>query len=208
MKAKLWISTLFSLVGWLGLLGNSHATLLFSDDFNEADITSQHTNFTSLDNWDVVDGTVDAYVDGGFGLPCLSAGCLDMDGSSVNGGRIETKTTFNFLANSTYHLTIGYRGNARGGDDDITIGFTSFGSGTIPVNWAVDWTTTGLSVWSSSDWSGKLFVETSSNDNVGPLLDWVTLRDELNGEVPVPAPLSLMSLFLLGFGYRRIHTRR
>ncbi len=192
------------LTSLLGFMGNANAVLLFSDNFAESDITSQHTNFSTLDNWDVVDGTVDAYLNGGFGLPCLSGGCLDMDGSTRNGGRIESKTTFNFLANVIYTLTVEYRGNARGGVDNLIFGFPGNASLNYGgINSTDGWTTQTIGILKGTDWSSKLFVETSSNDNVGPLLNRVELTNNLSTNVPEPATLALIGLCLVGLGFRR-----
>ncbi|MCW8944824.1 MAG: PEP-CTERM sorting domain-containing protein [Sedimenticola sp.] len=205
MKNRRQLLTITLLTGLFGLIGNANAALLFSDNFVETDIIGSHNNFTTLDNWDVLDGTVDAYVNGGFGLPCLSGGCLDMDGSTNDGGRIESKTTFNFLANVTYTLTVEYRGSARSGVDNLIFGFLGNGSvNFLGINSTDDWTTQTIGLLKTADWSSKLFVETSSNDNVGPLLNRVELTNNLNTNVPEPATLTLMGLCLVGLGFRRV----
>lgn len=207
MNTLLKSSAISILVGCLGIVGAVNATVIFSDDFDETDITGAHTNFNTLDNWNVTNGTVDAFVNGGFGLPCLNAGCLDMDGSTGDGGRITTKTTFNFLAGIAYELTIDYRGNARGGIDDLVFGFVGDGSSTISnILSTDDWTTASITGFSSSDWSASLFVETSSTDNIGPLLSKVVLEQDDNGS-PSPIPessiLALLGLGMAGIGYLR-----
>lgn len=192
-------------------VGSAQAAVLFQDDFDDDSAVSV-LNFNAFDNWNVVEGTVDYIRSGGFGISCAggAGGCVDVDGSTGNGGRMETSTIFHFDAETTYVLYVDISGNQRGGAADfIDIGFTDFASFGTPVPVDMPWTEFALAVWSGSAWDARIFIETSSNDNVGPVIDNVRLATfEL--EVPEPATLALSIAALAGLigsgGARRFMT--
>ena len=81
------------------LAGPAFAGVVFSDNF-DSDRSSSALNFDSLLNWDVSEGTIDYIRNGGWGINCAgnSGGCLDMDGSTGNAGRITSKQSFSFAS--------------------------------------------------------------------------------------------------------------
>lgn len=190
-------------------VGSAQATVLFEDDFDDDSAVSV-LNFNAFDNWNVVEGTVDYIRSGGFGISCVggTGGCVDVDGSTGNGGRMETSAIFHFDAETTYVLYVDVSGNQRGGAADfIDIGFAGFASFSTPVPVDMPWTEFPLAVWSSSAWDARIFIETSSNDNVGPVIDNVRL---VTLQVPEPATLALSMAALAGLigsgGARRFVT--
>ena len=188
----------------------AQATILFQDNFN-TDSAISVLNFNGFANWAVDNGTVDYIRQGGFGISCAggAGGCVDLDGSTSNGGRMVSNTTFNFLAGETYQLRLEVSGNQRGGAADVfSFGILGFGSATpAPFAPGDPFTVQSFGGFSSSSpFSGQLFIETSSNDNVGVIIDNVVLECLTcqNGNVvPEPGILALMSLGLLGFGLAR-----
>ncbi len=187
----------------------ANALELFFDDFDE--ITTSQLNFTGLDNFTVTDGSVDAFVNGGFGLLCPSLGCLDLDGSTLAAGRIESNTVFAFEGGKTYKLELNLSGNQRGAADDfLTFGITGFGSSGFPSGATDPFEPRGLTFSSGAAFSGRLFVENGGGDNYGAILDSVRLIEveEGNGDpgvVPLPATLPLVvgALGLFGLVRRR-----
>jgi hypothetical protein len=187
-------------------------TTLFFDDFEaEGGAPVADTNFSSLANFDVVDGSVDLFTNGGFGLSCPSFACLDMDGSSGAAGRIETKSAFTFLPrNASYTLAINIRGNQRGGSDTLTFGIVDGASEIVSQSVTLA-AGDGYRVESFSfdfglGQTGKVFIDHDGGDNVGILLDSVSLTQTTPGAViplPAAAPLLLGGLAALGFAARR-----
>ena len=182
------------------------ATTIFDDDFTEI-VTFEDINLGttgSLTNFAIVDGTVDGYTDNGFGLPCPSAGCLDLDGTTANAARMES-IDLNLTGGFDYTLTLNIAGSRRSGVAD-TLSFGLFDTLGILVQ---DTQTLlpgegflGLSIAFSltADTTAKIFLDHAGGDNFGMLLDRVTLTQNDVNAVPVPAALPLLTSILAGFG--------
>ncbi len=192
----------------LGAPATAGAAVLFSEDFDEVPAGSNN-NFTAFDSFTVTAGSVDAFTDGGFGLSCPSLGCVDLDGSTLAAGRMKSTTVFTFEGGKTYRLEANVSGNQRGGASDVfTIGITGFGSSAAPIDPAQPFEARGITFSSgpaTSDFSGRIFLENDGGDNVGVIIDSVTLIEVETGVVPLPAtlPLAAAALGLLGLVRRR-----
>jgi len=201
----LFITALFSV--------NAMAVLLFDDDFDEDDITGSHLNFTGLNEWVITDGTVDAFVNGGFGLSCPSTGCLDLDGSTGDAVTMETDAVFNFVNTELYLLELIVSGNQRGGSDSFAFGVPGVAllqaSGTVA---STDPFSPFTFLFTSSS-SSVIEIEHAGGDNFGVILDRVrlcTVPDRStftcangNGSVPEPGTIVLIGLGLAGLGFAR-----
>jgi len=203
----------------LALASGAQATLVLSDDF-DGETTS--LNYTGFANWTVTDGTVDLVDHGTFSINCFGGAgkCVDLDGSTSNAG-IMTTSAYAFSAGDTVTLSFQARGNDRGGAlDSLFAGFNftgatdglSFSGGGFGVGGGPF---VGVTTFSFSDTllsedpyalytvgftaatSGSLFafINTTGGDNVGPILDNVTL--DISGAIPEPSTWAMM---LLGFG--------
>ena len=178
------------------------ATVIFEDNFD----TETFALNGSLSNWTVSKGTIDVIGTGYFDLYPGNGRYLDMDGSTMNAGRIDTKTTFGFTVGATYTLSFSY-------------GKNGFGAETLEFGVAgVDWTLllpagaiATLQTWSqdfvATVASSKLFFEALGGDNFGPVLDNVRLAAKAPPPAVVPLPaaafLLLGGLGLLGALRRR-----
>jgi len=157
----------------------------------------------------VSNGTVDYIKSGGFGVNCIggAGGCIDLDGSTGNGGRMTSKQTFNLLANETYRLIINVSGNQRGGaNDEVSWGLvTSGGASLSGIAPGAAFTAQDFTSSSNLARVEQLFIETSSNDNVGVIIDNVLFECVTCGpnNVPEPTALGLLGLGLAGLGLAR-----
>ncbi len=191
-------------------------TTIFFDDFaaeigaagaglgsaNFASTTNQ-----SLANFTVTDGSLDLFTNTGFGLPCGSAGCLDLDGTTGNAARIETGTALSFVAGATYDITLTISGKNGGSAESLSFGLLGGPTDTFtsPVG-AQAATTAVLSFTAAGSFADTLFIDHADGDNAGLLLDAVRVEESLPSTVPVPAslPLALAGLGLLaGIARRR-----
>lgn len=195
------------------LAGPAFAGVVFSDNF-DADNNVSALNFNSLLNWNVSEGTIDYIRNGGWGINCVgnSGGCLDMDGSTGNAGRITSKQSFSFASGTQYTIEMAVSGNQRGGSaDSLSFGLID-AAGAVkqlvtpvgPLAWNAAFNTYSVQFAGSSvAGSWRLFVEGNGGDNVGPILDNYVLRDDRNGAVPEPGSLALAALALIGAGMLR-----
>lgn len=193
----------------------AHASvILFSDNF-DSDNGASVLNFSGLANWTVVSGTgtIDYIRNGGFGLSCAGGigGCMDTDGSTSNSGRMLTKSTFDLVVGETYRLLMDVSGNQRGGRDELSFGLV--GAGSVSTLLALDasapYATRSLEYSPNVGFGGsyQIFIEGSSNDNIGPVLDNVRLEclscDDTS-RVPEPGALALLGIGAAGvFALRR-----
>ncbi len=201
-----------SLAGAL-IASPAQAGIIFSDNF-DADNASSALNFNSLINWTVGDGTIDYIRSGGFGISCVggTGGCLDLDGSTGNAGRITTRQVFDFDDGVQYVFELALSGNQRGGaSDSVNFGLISEDTGFVsfltagPLAPNAPFATFGGSLM-GQDFSGnwRFFIEGVGGDNVGAILDDVVLRDNRATNVPEPATLLLTAMGLLAAaGVRR-----
>lgn len=162
----------------------SAATIIFSDDFDSETLK----NNGSLSNWNVSNGTIDVIgVGGPFDLYLGNGRYVDMDGSTRNAGRIETKSAFELIAGQTYELTFMYGRNTRGNNVDPTetlnFGFGSWSDTlNIPSGAIASFLTRTVLFSFQTNVIGSIFFEDLGADNQGVVIDNVSLS-----AVPLPA---------------------
>lgn len=184
------------------------AVILFSDNF-DGDAAGSVLNFTGFANWTVVggSGTVDYIRSGDFGISCAGGvgGCVDTDGSTNNSGRMLSNSTFSFVVGETYRLFVDVSGSQRGGRDELSFGLV--GPGAVSTSMVLDssdpFTTESVGYAPGSGFAGsyQIFIEGSSNDNVGPIIDNVRLECLTcgnNTQVPEPGALALLGIGAAG----------
>lgn len=193
-----------------------HAALLFSDSF-DADNGSSVLNFNGLINWTVSGGTIDYIRSGNFGISCVGGvgGCLDMDGSSSNAGRITSKQLYDFDDGVQYFIDLALSGNQRGGNSDsVLVGLVRESDGALLGTELGPFAPnapfgvfTANFFGENAPGSWRLYVEGVGGDNIGAILDNYALRDDRVAPVPEPATLVLTGIALLAAGAARRRRR-
>jgi len=203
----------------IALSFNSHAFVMFQDDFNSENGGTEQLNYNSFAKWDVRKGSVDLISSPEwFSQPLDLTGnglFLDLDGSTNTSGGIRSKTKYFFASGVKYNLSFDLAGNNRGhGDDRIRViatrqggpGSGNHAAQSFTLNSNQDFMHYNLSFIGQGD-MGKLIFRTNlgpnQNDNIGVLLDNVML-ERVN--VTEPAGLALISfgLFCLVLVRKRV----
>lgn len=198
---------LLSLAGVLVIAAQSNAISIFSDDFNTENGGANQLNYASFDKWNVSDGTVDLIAPvNTYGLTATDGMFVDLDGSTNDAGVMTTKDSFSFLAGLQYVLTFDLSGNQRGGANDNVTLLIGLGGVTLNINditSSTPWTPWTVTFTFAEAKSGPLSFANAGGDNIGALLDNVTLT----GPDAVPeagATFGLLALGLAGMmGARR-----
>lgn len=207
---KLTIATL--LAASLAFATAAHAAILLSDNF-ENDHPATVTNVGSLTNWTISNGTVD-YLKNYPGISCFggSNGCLDMDGSTNDAGRITSSATFLIQSNVWYTLTAQVSGSQRSGLDSLALGVLDEDDGgavwmaaaTGNIAAATSFNPVELKFMNlGAPFNARIYFEGVGGDNVGVILDNVVFSDDSStpGQgVSAPAPLLLAGAGLLAAG--------
>lgn len=166
---------------------------VFADDFEAYTVGLNQTAFGA--NWTVTSGSVDLVGPGLFGGLCnVGSKCVDLDGSTSDAG-VFASLALNLTGGVTYTANYDLAANRRGGTDFLTVMFGSASANytLVSVSGSDPFTTQSLSFTPGSTGTYNLSFSAAGGDNVGPLLDNVTI----SAAVPEPATWAMM---ILGFG--------
>lgn len=181
--------------------GEAATVTVFSEDFASEvagkGLPVQQVNFTGLDQFDIIDGSVDLFTNGGFGLPCGSGGCLDLDGTSSSAARIESSSDLTFAAGLAYEITLGISGKNRNGSETLTFGVLGGASSVVSMPSGDNSARIETLAFTGTGISAPIFIDHDGGDNFGILLDSVTVA-ETTAPVPLPASLPLLLAALGG----------
>jgi hypothetical protein len=213
----------WGLILWCGSPAGLRADIiLLEDNFNTENGGAPALNFANFGQWNVTRGTVDLI---GPGLYDFYAGqghglYVDLDGSRLQGGRLESKAAFD-LAPGNYELQFDIANNGGPLGLDLNLARVSVGDVYneflirmgFPNPRAFTTVTRGITVAAAT--SGRLVFDQFGGDDWGIIIDNVRLRQLTPGtsEPPVrvtstPAPGALVLAvtglpLLVGYGWRR-----
>ena len=213
---KLSVGTAFLFVALAA--GSAHGAPIFVADFdNEVSNSAPYvaSDFNGFSQFDVADGTVDLVVGfhNGAGVACPgnTGGCVDLDGSSGNAGIMTSKAAISFQPGFDYMLSLVLSGSRRGSATETDTVEIRILNGILATQSVTKAPSEGYETYSyaftvASNTSGQIQIENLGGDNIGLLLDSVTLTEVASSTaVPLPATLPLLAagLGLLGYAGRR-----
>ncbi|SLN77143.1 PEP-CTERM sorting domain-containing protein [Oceanibacterium hippocampi] len=192
----------------VGIATGAQAGVIFSDNFdgvadgNEGRSRMSDLNWLGDDNWSIFDGTVDIVYNSDYSINCLGddGNCVDLDGSTGKAGGLQTAALA--LAPGSYTLEFWLSGNQRTrSGDKVIVALGDLFSKEIEVEGNQSWTRYSFEITVTDATSASLRISGVGGDNIGALLDQVSLSTE------VPEPPFLI-LFMLGIGLLVFAVRR
>jgi hypothetical protein len=151
-------------------------TVLFYDDFDTENGRRGENNWTSFVHWVVVDGCVDLHGNGFYDVQRGNGLYVDLDGTCMAGGTIETRTSFT-LEPGSYVLEYWLAGNQRIDAPDtvhVSLGTLYHEEFVLPRD--QPFTLIQRTVEVTSTVSAALRFRNFGGDDQGALLDVVRLR--------------------------------
>jgi hypothetical protein len=173
------------------------AVILLPDNFDTENGGVGILNYVGLANWNVTEGTVDLIGNGLFDFLPGNGLYLDLDGSTGNAGRIESKTTYSFNPADIVELQFKLAGSQRGDTNSVTVSLGSLFSEIFTLNSSEPFTTITRNFTVASPANGKLVFDHAGGDWHGLLLDQVKIS--VNQTISIPEPSSTSVIFALGF---------
>ena len=174
----------------------ANAVTVFSDTF-EADVAALNQT-TFVGGWTVTNGTVDIVSNfAGF-----SGKVVDLDGSSSDAGVFSK--LLSLTGGVTYTASFALAGSQRGSSETVTVSF-----GTTAASYALAsadaFGVRSLTFTPGASGNFALSFSNAGGDNVGALLDNVSVDTALTTAIPEPETYALMlaGLFTVGAAARR-----
>ena len=195
MKKLLALATAFA------LCPVANAATVFSDNF-DANATGLNAVPTG---WTVSSGTVDIIGNGFFDLIPGSGKYIDLDGSTSDAGVLAK--TLSLVAGTHYTAFFDLAGNHRNGATETVTGIFGIGLGNVSATYSLaqnaGWTHYSLSFTPTTTQNYVLSFSNFGGDNVGMLLDNVSVVST----APVPEP-ETYAMMLAGLGLLALIRRR
>jgi hypothetical protein len=152
------------------------ATVLFLDHFDNENGGVGKNNWTSFQNWNVVGGCVDLHGNGFYDVQAGNGIYVDLDGTCMAAGAIETKQTFE-LTPGNYVIEFWLAGNNRiSTPDTVVVSFGTIHQEQIVMQGNERFRLFTRLVTVTAPTTARLRFESFGGDNQGALLDQVRVR--------------------------------
>ena len=179
----------------VALLGSSHLALggvLLSDNFNTENGGVGTFNYSTLANFNITRGSIDLIGNGFFDFLPGHGLYLDLDGTTLSAARLESKTSFAFATGDSLSLQFLLAGSQRGDTNTVTVSLGTLYSEVFTLPGSAPFSTVTRSIPVPSATTARLVFDHQGGDNVGLLLDDVSLSSGAVAGSPVPEPSTLL----------------
>jgi len=187
---------------------SANAGLIFSDNFDSeaGGAGNSSLNYNNFSQWSVTDGTVDVVSNGGWGITCAGGAgkCVDLDGSTSNAGTFSSNSIT--LAAGEYTLSFDISGNQRNSvNDAMGVSLGGFFNEDFTRSGSLGWETIVRTFTVTTETTNSITFNHAGGDNIGIMLDNVSLVSASSSATSVdePAPLALLLLGAFGIAATR-----
>lgn len=179
--------------------------IIFNDNFDSS-LPATQLN-PAVPGWNSLNGTVDYIKNGGYGISCVGGGggCIDLDGTTSDAADFTSQASFNLVSGHTYVLSYFLSGNQRGGSDTVVASFGGVSQSTV-LGAGDPFALYTLTVKPSSNMSSSIVFSNAGGDNIGAILDGVTVEERL-AAVPEPGTVVLLPAALAALMYWKRRNR-
>ena len=155
---------------------------MLEDDFDSENQGGGTLNYSGFTNWDTAKGTVDLIGHGFWDFFPDHGLYLDLDGSTREAGRLESKTTFK-LESGEYRLEFDLAGSPMSGPDTVTVSLGNVYSESFTLALDEPFRTVIRNMRVQIPTNAKLIFDHEGGDSEGLFLDNVKLT-KVSGEGP------------------------
>ncbi len=200
------LATLFLL---LAASATAHADSILLQENFDALAPGLYNAGSSTAEFNLLSGSIDVYNHGDFGLPCAGGGgsrCVDLDGVSAQTTVLESKLGF---GPGTYRVQFDLAGSQRGDTNTLIVSLagTSY-TITLPSGDAFSTYSLFFTIPDTFLAQSLRFTHGPSGDNLGLLLDNVSVSNVEAVSTPEPAAIFLLGTGLVGVGASARRRRR
>lgn len=190
-----------------GLVEQSHATVIFSDNFNTENGGIGRLNYNSFANWSVTNGTVDLIGSPGFFDFFPGHGLyVDLDGTSFHAGTFTSRGIL--VTPGNYTLSFLLAGSQRGDINTVQVNVSGgLASSTYTLASDVPLTRETMSFTVLAPMTVNLsFLNEGPSNNIGLILDDVNLNRGVpdSGTTAVLLGIAMIGLGLIGRKFMRL----
>jgi hypothetical protein len=194
----------------VGLVGQSQATVIFSDNFDGENGGIGQLNYNSFSNWSVTNGTVDLIGSPGFFDFFPGHGLyVDLDGTSFHAGTFSSNGIF--VTPGNYMLSFLLAGSQRGDVNTVQVSVSGgLASSTYTLASDVPLTLETMSFTVLAPMTINLsFLNEGPSNNIGLILDNVTLNRVSttvpdSGTTALLLPIAMIGLGFIGRKFTRL----